>query len=258
MTPSGGTSTFFQGDSTPGATGLTTALGVLKNRYVIVGNLPTTDGTSETLQAPGSLLILDKNGNLVETLTDNVLLDGPWDLTIHDAGNHAQVYVSNVLNGTVTRINLQVRTDGSAPIVNSETMIGSGYAHTTDPAALVLGPTGLAFDALTDTLFVASTKDNAVYAIHNAQFAHRSFGKGTLIYQDSTHLHGPLALVLAPNGNLITANGDAVNPDSSHFSELTQFTRTGKFVSQFQVDSQIGGAFGAAIETSKAKPALPP
>jgi hypothetical protein len=162
--------------------------------------------------------------------------------------NHAQVFVSNVLNGTVTRINLQVPKDGSAPIVDSETIIGSGYAHSTDPAALVLGPTGLAFDAATDTLFVASTKDNAVYAIHNAVYAHRSFGTGHLIYQDSAHLHGPLALVLAPNGNLITANGDAENPDPAHFSELTQFTQTGKFVSQFQVDSQIGGAFGIAIE----------
>ena len=44
------------------------------------------------------------------------------------------------------------------------------------------------------------------------------------------------------------ANADAVNPDPADFSELTQFTQTGKFVSQFQVDSQIGGAFGIAVE----------
>ena len=67
------------------------------------------------------------------------------------------MFVSNVLNGTVTRIDLKVPTNGSSPTVLSETRIASGYAHHTDPAALLVGPTGLAFDAKTDTLFVAST-----------------------------------------------------------------------------------------------------
>ncbi len=34
------------------------------------------------------------------------------------------------------------------------------------------------------------------------------------------HLHGPFGLVLAPNGDLITANGDAVNGDPTQPSEL--------------------------------------
>ena len=45
-----------------------------------------------------------------------------------------------------------------------------------------------------------------------------------------THLHGPLGLVLAPNGDLITANGDAVNPIPTPPSELVEFTPAGKFV----------------------------
>jgi hypothetical protein len=32
-------------------------------------------------------------------------------------------------------------------------------------------------------------------------------------------LRGPLALASAPNGNLITSNGDAVHPDANHPSE---------------------------------------
>src|SRR6516165_9556997 len=47
ITPGGQTSTFFQG---PPGLGLTTALGILQKGYVIVGNLPTADGTPATVQ----------------------------------------------------------------------------------------------------------------------------------------------------------------------------------------------------------------
>ncbi len=249
VTPGGQTSTFFQGDT---HLGLTTALGVLRRGFVIVGNMPTTDGTGATAQQ-GSLLILDKNGNLVATLSDNQLLDGPWDMTINDQGGFAQLFVSNVLTGTVTRIDLLVPMNGSSPKVISETQIASGYTHRTDPAALVLGPTGLAFDVKTDTLFVASTADNKIYAIHNAEFTHRDGGTGNVIYQDAKHLHGPIAMVLAPNGHLIVANGDAVNADPNQPSELVEFTQQGKFVSQFQLDPNPDAAFGIAFNVSNGK-----
>src|SRR5439155_22979150 len=61
--PAGGTSVFFQGQ--PGL-GLTAALGVLKSGFVVVGSVPTTDGTSATVQ-PGCLLILDSSGKVVLT-----------------------------------------------------------------------------------------------------------------------------------------------------------------------------------------------
>jgi hypothetical protein len=38
-------------------------------------------------------------------------------------------------------------------------------------------------------------------------------------------LRGPLALALAPNGDLITANGDAVNGDPTQPSEIVEFTK---------------------------------
>jgi hypothetical protein len=72
-------------------------------------------------------------------------------------------------------------------------------------------------------------------------------GKGSLIYQDATHLHGPLGLVLTPGGNPITANGDAVNAGGTQ-NGLVEFTQKGTFVSEFQLDSGApGGAFGIAI-----------
>jgi hypothetical protein len=52
---------------------------------------------------------------------------------------------------------------------------------------------------------------------------------------------------LAPNGDLITSNGDAVNPDPTQPSEIVEFTKSGKFVGQFNVDAGQGGAFGIGI-----------
>ncbi len=177
-------------------------------------------------------------------LSDSALLQGPWDLTIHyvDA-THAQVFVSNVLSGTVTRIDLTIP-KGGTPQVESETQIASGYNHRTDPNALVVGPTGLAYDARTDTLYVASTGDNAVYAIKDASDTTKDRGLGKVVVQDPQHLHGPLGLILAPNGDLIAANGDAQNPDPNQPNELVEYTKHGQFVGQFQID---GGAPGAAF-----------
>ena len=235
-------SAFFQG---PSGLGLTTALGVLRGGFIVVGNLPTMDGSSATIQPPGSLLVVDRFGKQVGSLEDSSLLAGPWDLTIHDEGRRAQIFISNVLSGTVTR--LDVTTGGSFKVVGA-TQSASGYAHRTDPAALVIGPTGLAYDEERDLLYVASTGDNEIFAIPNARGTKSDAGMGKLVYQDSTHLHGPLGLALAPNGHLITANGDAVNAVDGTQNELVEFTPRGKFIALFQVDlGPGGGTFGLAF-----------
>jgi uncharacterized protein (TIGR03118 family) len=245
--PNGQTSVFFQSQS-QSPVGLTTALGVLKSGFVLVGNVPTTDGSN--VVPPGSLIVIDGNGNQVANLTDPNLLDGPWDLTINDQGTTAQVFVSNVLSGTVTRIDLSIPS-GSYPVVVDMVQIASGYLHRTDPAALVVGPTGLAFDPKTNALVVASTGDNAIFGIGNASTRTTDAGVGRLVYQDDVHLHGPLALAFAPNGDLITANGDAVNPDPNQTSELVEFTPFGQFVGEFSLNPGAGAAFGLALEMTQ-------
>jgi DNA-binding beta-propeller fold protein YncE len=129
----------------------------------------------------------------------------------------------------------------------SETTIASGYTWYFSPTALVIGPTGLAYDATSDVLYVASTGDNAIYSIASAKARTTDGGVGTLIYSDSVNLHGPLGLLLAPNGDLIASNGDAVNAGGMQ-NELVEFTITGSFVADYQVDSGAGGAaFGIAV-----------
>ena len=238
----GNATTFF----TSKLSGLSTALGVLRGGFVIVGNLPTTDGTSATL-SQGSLQIVDRSGKLVRVLNDKSLLDSPWDLTINDQGARAQVFVSNVVSGTVSRLDLAV---GPADVTLMHgAQIATGYLHRPDPAALVLGPTGLAYDRDADILYVAATADNAIFAVPNAGKAGAPVTKGAQVFADPT-LRGPLGLAFAPNGNLLTANGDAVNADPAHPSEIVEFTRSGKFIGEFNVDAATAGAFGIATAVS--------
>jgi DNA-binding beta-propeller fold protein YncE len=234
LAPPGNAVAFF----TSNLLGLSTALGVLREGFVIVGNVPTTNGTTI---GQGALQVIDRHGHLVQTLSDSQFLDGPWDLALDDHGDHAHVFVSNVLNGTVSRLDLDVGAKGVT--VLKKTAIAAGYSHRPDPAALILGPTGLAFDRGADLLYVASTADNTIYVVPHASSRTTAVTRGGVAFADS-HLRGPLGLRFAPNGDLLTANGDAVNADPLHPSEIVEFTVSGRFVREYNVDSSQGGAFG--------------
>jgi DNA-binding beta-propeller fold protein YncE len=236
LAPPGTATTFY----TSSLAGLTTALGALRGGFILVGNVPTTDGTIATI-GQGAIQVIDRHGRLVQTWTDPQLLDGPWDLALDDLGDHAHIFVSNVLNGTVSRLDVEVGVKGLTLV--KKTSIGAGFPHVPNAAALILGPTGLAFDAGTDTLYVASTADNTIYAIVHARTRTTTVTRGALTFADS-HLRGPLALRFAPNGNLLAANGDAVNADVLHPSEIVEFTTWGRFVREYNVDPSQGGAFG--------------
>jgi hypothetical protein len=241
IAPPGTASVFF----TSSLPGLSTALGVLRAGFVIVGNVPTTDGTIATI-GQGALQVIDRHGRWVQTWTDAQFLDGPWDLAIDDHGDHAQIFVSNVLNGTVSRLDVEIGAKGLTLL--KKTIIATGYSHVPNAAALILGPTGLAYDSGTDMLFVASTANNRIFAVPNAGTRTDWVVRGTVAFTNS-QLRGPLALRFAPNGNLLTANGDAVNADVYHPSEIVEFTRWGQFVREYNVDASQGGAFGLDTQT---------
>lgn len=200
----------------PGGIGLTTALVVLRSGWVIVGSLPTTDGTSATAQA-GCLLVLDASGNVWETFYGS-LINGPWDMTAWDAGSSADLFVSNVLNGTVAaggsvvhggtvvRLELNIA-PGSMPSLQSISLVGSGFAERTDPAALVIGPTGLGLDAKAATLYVADSLNNRVTAIPSPLLRQTSAGIGAIVTRGGS-LNDPLGLTVAPGGNILTVNGN--------------------------------------------------
>jgi len=244
-------SLFFQDTSFPG---FSTALGVLRRGLVLVGNLPSTNGTgvctenngAEEDVGSGALLVIDREGRLVQVLKSPTLLDGPWDLTIVDDVDRAVIFVANALSGTVTR--LDVRVDVGGLDVESATQIASGYTHRCDPNAFVVGPTGVALNSESDTLYVSSAGDNGIFAVSDALGREKDGGEGRLVVSDAVHLHGPLGLALAPNGDLISAQGDAVNPDPNQPSEIVEFTSRGAFISEFSIDPAAGSAFGLALD----------
>ena len=258
ISQAGAQSLFFQASPALGPVGLTTALGTLRAGFVIVGNGPTTDGTSATAM-PGSLLVIKSKGQVASPITDatpitDPTINYPWDMALVDNGNTAIAFVTNALTGTVTRLNLAVSPAGVT--LTKATIIASGYVHNGDPVALFDAPTGLVYIRNQDTLYVASTGDNAIFAVGNAAGRPSGDGRGQLIYQDKTHLHGPLAMILAPNGHFLVSNNDAINPNPNMPSEIVEFTVDGRFVKEISVDPAFGGAFGLAARVGPHFPIL--
>lgn len=227
ISPGGTVSQFAQIDASSlpgtcsGGVGLTTALVALRGGWVIVGSLPTSDGTSATAQA-GCLLVLDSLGNVSETIY-GTLINGPWDMAVLDhstanGGGTATLFVTNVLNGTlaaggsvvnqgtVVRVDLTL-SKSAPPFVEAMTVIGSGFAERTDPAALVIGPTGVALSRDGFSLYVADSLNNRIAAIPYPISRQTTARTGTTITKGGS-LNDLLGLAVAPNGDILTANGD--------------------------------------------------
>ena len=234
-----------------GGVGLTTALAVTRGGWVIVGSLPTTNGNAATATA-GCLFVLDAQGNVVRVIRGGDI-NGPWDMTALDSGSEVSLFVTNALNGTVAarggvvnrgtvvRVDLAV-SGSSAPSVMSETVIGSGFAERTDPAALVIGPTGDALGA-NGTLYVADTLQNRIAAIPNTLHRTSSALSGTDVSANGA-LNAPLGLVVTPQQDLIAMNGGNGN--------AVEFTPGGAQVAVKALDTSgspagSGALFGAAV-----------
>jgi hypothetical protein len=238
----------------PGGVGLTTALTVLRSGWVIVGSLPTADGTSATAQA-GCLIVLDSQGQVRETFSGHGI-NGPWDMTALDGGAVADLFVTNVLNGTVThspnlvnrgtvlRLELVIAGD-QPPRLVAVTRIGSGFAEQTSTSALVVGPTGVGLGA-DGTLYVADTLNSRIAAIPDAVFRLTSAGTGATVSQGGA-LNGELGLAIAPGGDILTVNGGNGN--------LVEVTPAGQQVAVATLDNTPtppgqpgnGALFGLAV-----------
>jgi len=228
ISPSGTVTLFAQIDANnlpgpcPGGVGLTTALVALRTGWVIVGSLPTTDGTAKTAKA-GCLLVLNNDGRVVETFSGKQI-NGPWDMTASDDGDRVALFVTNVLNGTVAgkgkivrrgtvlRIDLRIE-DHSMPKEEARTIIGSQFAERTDPSALVIGPTGVGLSGSNardhggdQVLFVADSLNNRIVGIRNPLHRNSSHGTGMTVFRGGA-LKDPLGLAIAPNGDILTVNG---------------------------------------------------
>ena len=207
----------------PGGVGLTTAMTMLKSGWIVVGSAPSNDGTTRT-RGDGCLLLLDPNGQLVDTWTGPDIND-PWgNMAVIDNGTTATLFVSMVGFGipapsvrdpdtgfpvtlhkaTVLRIDLTIP-PGKPPAIKSKTVIGDGFAHRADRSSYLIGPTGLAI-APDGVLYVSDALENRIVAIPDAAARTTSAGTGEEITRGGL-LNRPLSLIIAPNGHLLSCNG---------------------------------------------------
>ena len=257
ITPGGAASVFAHLDAgslngpCPGGVGLTTALVALRSGFVIVGSLPTTDGTAATAQA-GCLIVLNSSGMPVGTLAGNGI-NGPWDMTATDMGTAAVLFVSNVLNGTVAanggvvshgsvvRITLSIPMGGT-PSATAVQAIATQFPERTDPNALVIGPTGLALSS-SGTLYVADTLQDRIAAIPNAMTRTDDALSGMTVAQGRA-VKQPLGLALAPNGNILTVNA----ADGLIVETTPDGKQTGaRFIDASHSKNGAGTLFGLAL-----------
>jgi DNA-binding beta-propeller fold protein YncE len=138
-------------------------------------------------------------------------IQGPWDMTAVGHGDMTTLFVSNALNGgavkgksvidnsTVLRIRLQ-SSHTQPPKLLSQQVVGDRIPWRDDPAALVIGPTGVAL-ASDGTLYVADTLDNPISTITQAMTRTTPAHDGGTTVTRGQHLKQPLGLILAPNGD---------------------------------------------------------
>jgi hypothetical protein len=255
ISPHGAQSLFAQIDPNglpgpcPGGVGLTTALTVVGDGFVVVGSLPVTDSGMGTPEA-GCLIVLNSDGMPVETIS-GMGINGPWDLTSARFGFLDELFVTNVLNGTVaaapaaTNGGTVVRLDlfdfgDRPPVVVGATPIATGFSEQLNSSALVVGPTG---DALAphDTLYVADTPNNRIAAIPDASTRQTQVTAGGTTVTQGGSLNAPLGMALAPNGDIITVNGGDPN--------AVETTPGGTQLDSVQLDplGSGGDLFGVAI-----------
>jgi len=139
-------------------------------------------------------------------------------------------------------LRLVISTDGTPQLLRART-IGSGFGEHTDPAALVIGPTGVGLGP-DGTLYVADTVANRIAAIPNAARRVGDDGTGTTITTDGA-LNGPLGLAIAPNGDILTVNSGDGNMVETTPGHVQADVKT--------VDGQgdpagAGNLFGLAVE----------
>jgi hypothetical protein len=248
----------------PGGVGLGTAMAVLKSGWVIVGSTPSTDGTTKT-KGPGCLIVLNADGQ-VATAWSGPHIDDPWgNMAVIDNGARATLFVSmagfdvpgpdvtdpktgdpvTVNKATVVRFELSIA-PGKPPTIAREMVIADGFPQRADKDAFLIGPTGLAL-AADGTLYVSDALGNRVAAIDRATTRTMSAGTGRTVTEGGL-LKRPLAMCLAPNGNLLVTNarnGQVVEADPRSGRQLlAQWIDT----DQAQSPPGNGDLFGIAVK----------
>jgi hypothetical protein len=247
----------------PGGIGLGTAMTMLKSGWIIVGSTPSTDGTTRT-KGPGCILVIDANGKLA-TAWAGPNINDPWgNMATIDKGSTATLFISmagfgvpgpevrdpktgypvTVNKATVLRFELSVPS-GKPPVITGETVVADGFGQRADKDAFLIGPTGIVLGP-GNVLYVSDAIGNRIATIPDAATRTTSAGTGQTMTQGGL-LKRPLAMAMAPNGDLLVTNatnGQVVEIDPRSGKQLyAQWIDT----NQAQSPPGNGDLFGLAV-----------
>jgi hypothetical protein len=170
-------------------------------------------------------------------------------MTAVNQGDGATLFVTNVLNGTVasgetpidegTVVRIRVHPSRRHGLrVKAMEVIAGGFPERTDPAALVVGPTGVALGE-EGTLYVADTQGNRIAAVPDALYRQTPLGGGGTTVAAGGYLNNPLGLTVAPNGDILTANANDGN--------IVETTPIGAEFQPVETGAGAGGLFGLTV-----------
>jgi hypothetical protein len=160
-------------------------------------------------------------------------------------------YVSDAGAGTIVRINL-----GSTFTYD---VIAKGFAVNHGKPGSIFAPSGLAYDASIDTLYIVDGTNNTFVAFDNVTtipnggiivekggktFKGPSAGDAKLVYSGSP-LDGPISSALLPNGNLVI--GNTGNPSGQNI--MVELTPSGKLLDTRNVDKGASGSLFGMVAT---------
>lgn len=197
----------------PGGIGLNSSIVVLKNGWVIVGSLPTSDGTSRTAKA-GCVIVLNSLGH-AKIVIAAPWLNGVWGMTAVDSGNNVQLFVTTVLSGTaghwnqvrntaqVIRINLSVTRQTFR--IKTVVVVASGLPTKLSTAGFIQAPTGLV--VVGNRLFIVDNLNSRIIFVNFATTRFSSAGTGFTLTRGGL-LSSPLIIIVFHNVLLVTNSGN--------------------------------------------------
>ncbi|MBV8344120.1 MAG: hypothetical protein JO190_03880 [Candidatus Eremiobacteraeota bacterium] len=165
----------------------------------------------------------------------------------------AAFYESNAGVGTVVRINL-----GSKFTFD---VIARGFAVNHGKPGSIFAPSGLAYDASIDTLYIVDGTNNTVVAFSKVstipnggiivekgglKFKGPSAGQARVLFAGAP-LNGPISSALLANGNLVV--GNTTNPSGQNI--MVELSRSGKVLATRNVDKGAPGSIFGMVATGK-------
>jgi hypothetical protein len=188
----------------------------------------------------------------IQQTLKNALLVEPWgsayvpSQTGYPPGDG--LWIADASSGKIVRINLGT---GGPP---TYTAVISGFAVNHGKPGSILGPSGMQYNAATDTLFVVDGVTNTLVAFSHAYNAllgpnavvvgkdGKTFSGPKKQFARLVHggypLDGPISTALLPNGNLVL--GNTLNKNGTNL--MVEIATDGKVLATRNVDTGVAGA----------------